>query len=154
MFSHTLIRTVISETTLQDMRRRNNQQMKHAAELQCDGHRCLSFLESFPVQLQYCGKKVCSSAGSGPEEEARLLKLKKSLDFANSLEKKGHTCVNYGAFPQIGWCQQVDVCKEQAAKSFFTGRRFMMFGGAFAATCFAGFFIRRAYMNHNFTIPK
>ena len=154
MFSRTHIRTSISETALEDMRRRNNQQMKHATELQCDGHRCLSFLESFPVQLQHCGKKVCTSAGSGPEEEARLLKLKESLDFAKNLEKKGHTCVKFDCFPQIEWCQSVDVCKEQAAKNYLLKRRFMMFGGAFAVTCFAGFVVRRAYMNHNFTIPK
>ena len=142
-----------------EMHQRNNQQMKRAAELQCEGHRCISFLESFPVQLRHCGKQKCPDAVSGPEEEARLLKLKEAMHFAKSLERKGHVCVDYNGFPQIEWCQGVDVCKKaqaSAAKSssFFAGRRLMMFGGAFAATCFAGFFVRRAYSNNNFTIPK
>jgi hypothetical protein len=44
---------------LTDMRKRNYEQEKFAKKLEKDGHTCIVYYESFPVQIGWCGEKIC-----------------------------------------------------------------------------------------------
>jgi len=42
-----------------DMAKRENEQQKFRAELQCKGHTCIQILESYPSRTRWCNQEVC-----------------------------------------------------------------------------------------------
>lgn len=49
----------IRTKTLKDMDFRNQQQMQFADELKQKGHQCIQIMESYPVQIRWCGQEKC-----------------------------------------------------------------------------------------------
>ena len=45
--------------TLDDMKERNNRAYEFAKELHNKGHRCVEYLESYPVQISWCQQEIC-----------------------------------------------------------------------------------------------
>jgi len=49
----------ITKFDLNDMESRNNESLKFADKLKSQGHTCIQYLESYPVQIRWCGQDKC-----------------------------------------------------------------------------------------------
>lgn len=46
---------------INDLEKRNKDAKEFGKKLENQGHTCVSYLESFPVQIQWCNQKVCTA---------------------------------------------------------------------------------------------
>lgn len=54
------IQVLTKDDKYADMDKRNEELMKFAELLQKNGHKCVTFMESFPVQIGWCKQDVCT----------------------------------------------------------------------------------------------
>lgn len=48
----------------QDMKKINDEALEFANKLIKSGHKCVSFKESYPIQINWCGKETCDKNNS------------------------------------------------------------------------------------------
>jgi len=51
-------------TSFKDIIRINEEQIEFARGLEKDGHNCVRLLDSYPVQVSWCGEKPCSQSST------------------------------------------------------------------------------------------
>lgn len=100
------------------MRKLDNEEMAFEQKLRDEGHKCISHMESYPVQIDWCHETPCSklTVKEVKEDEFQSNDVQKSMKerneeqkaFAKSLSANGHTCVSIGErYPiYVGWCHQ------------------------------------------------
>ena len=50
---------IYSAKNVCDMKKRNNEALEFGKKLENEGHTCVKYMETYPVQIYWCGNKQC-----------------------------------------------------------------------------------------------
>ena len=50
---------IYSTKNICDMKKRNNEALEFGKKLENEGHKCVKYMETYPIQIYWCGNKQC-----------------------------------------------------------------------------------------------